>query len=70
MKRFVSLVLSVCFLFSINAQRGILPSPLDRHTPHRHRKFPERDAAQWPLGFLHQQGTRDALPDLSKGRSQ
>jgi len=27
-------------------------------------------AARWPLGFLHQQGTRDALPDLSKGRSQ
>ena len=53
-----------------DAQRGILPSPLDRHTPHRHRKLPERDAARWPLGFLHQQGTRDALPDLSKGRSQ
>ena len=56
--------------FGIHAQRGILPSPLDRHTPHRHRKLPERDAARWPLGFLHQQGTRDALPDLSKGRSQ
>ena len=54
----------------LHAQRGILSSPLDRHTPHRHRKLPERDAARWPLGFLHQQGTRDALPDLSKGRSQ
>ena len=32
--------------------------------------FLKRDAARWPLGFLHQQGTRDALPDLSKGRSQ
>ena len=58
---------SIC---GVDAQRRILSSPLDRHTPHRHRKLPERDAAQWPLGFLHQQGTRDALPDLSKSRSQ
>lgn len=32
--------------------------------------FLKRDAARWPLGFLHQQGTRDALPDFPKGRSQ
>ncbi|MFR4466237.1 MAG: tyrosine-type recombinase/integrase [Faecalibacterium prausnitzii] len=31
----------------------MLPSPLDRHTPHRHRKLPERDAGAVRLFTPH-----------------
>ena len=37
--------LSTLMAKAMNAQRGILSSPFDRHTPHRHRKLSERDAA-------------------------
>ena len=51
-------------------KEGFYHRPLTVIRPIDIEKLPERDAARWPLGFLHQQGTRDALPDLSKGRSQ